>query len=182
VLDLHALRHGLDDEVDVAERVVARRAGDAPERALDLLAACSASRGPSHELGGLALGDRAGLLEALVDERWSTSLRTTGTSAAAMTWAISPPITPAPTTAALKTNMGFSCSCREDCERGRLRRGAHGSRPVRAEAEGAVRARRRAEQALLLPVHRPPEAAAAKAHGDALRGRLVVGTTSSSRP
>src|SRR3954470_10210260 len=35
----------------------------------------------------------------------STSLRRTGMSAAATTWAISPPITPAPTTAALKTNM-----------------------------------------------------------------------------
>src|ERR671925_274989 len=37
--------------------------------------------------------------------RWSTSLRTTGMSAAAMTCAISPPITPAPTTAALNTNI-----------------------------------------------------------------------------
>src|SRR6185436_6877909 len=37
---------------------------------------------------------------------WSTSLSRTGTSAAAITWAISPPMTPAPTTAALKTNMG----------------------------------------------------------------------------
>src|SRR4051794_29761413 len=33
-----------------------------------------------------------------------TSLRTTGMSAAAITWAISPPIVPAPTTAALNTN------------------------------------------------------------------------------
>src|SRR5918997_6871466 len=38
-------------------------------------------------------------------KRWSTSLSTTGMSAAAMTCAISPPMTPAPTTAALKTNM-----------------------------------------------------------------------------
>src|SRR5215210_4487944 len=39
---------------------------------------------------------------------WSTSLRTTGMSAAAIAWAISPPIVPAPTTAALKMNMlGF---------------------------------------------------------------------------
>src|SRR3954447_17502138 len=38
--------------------------------------------------------------------RWSTSLRITGRSAAATTWAISPPMTPAPTTAALNTNMG----------------------------------------------------------------------------
>src|SRR3954454_18808063 len=36
---------------------------------------------------------------------WSTSLSRTGTSADAITWAISPPMTPAPTTAALKTNM-----------------------------------------------------------------------------
>src|SRR3954453_2627521 len=41
---------------------------------------------------------------------WSTSLRTTGMPAAAMTWAISPPIVPAPTTAALKTNMRFQDS------------------------------------------------------------------------
>src|SRR3954451_10366585 len=39
---------------------------------------------------------------------WSTSLRTTGMPAEAMTWAISPPMVPAPTTAALKTNMRFS--------------------------------------------------------------------------
>src|SRR3954453_23508692 len=36
---------------------------------------------------------------------WSTSLSRTGTSADAITWAISPPMTPEPTTAALKTNM-----------------------------------------------------------------------------
>ena len=35
-----------------------------------------------------------------------TSLRTTGMPAEAMTWAISPPMVPAPTTAALKTNIG----------------------------------------------------------------------------
>src|SRR5439155_7845372 len=39
---------------------------------------------------------------------WSTSLRTTGMSAAAIAWAISPPSVPAPTTAALKTNMSVS--------------------------------------------------------------------------
>src|SRR5829696_5966283 len=38
-------------------------------------------------------------------KRCSTSFRMTGMPAAAMTCAISPPITPAPTTAALKTNM-----------------------------------------------------------------------------
>src|SRR3954453_16712225 len=36
---------------------------------------------------------------------WSMSLRTTGMPAELMTWAISPPIVPAPTTAALVTNM-----------------------------------------------------------------------------
>jgi hypothetical protein len=35
---------------------------------------------------------------------WSTSLSTTGMSAFAIVCAISPPIVPAPTTAALKTN------------------------------------------------------------------------------
>src|SRR6266513_3023123 len=39
---------------------------------------------------------------------WSTSLSTTGMSAAAITCAISPPIVPAPTTAALNTNMDLS--------------------------------------------------------------------------
>src|SRR3954466_3893975 len=38
---------------------------------------------------------------------WSTSLSTTGTSALAIAWAISPPIVPAPTTAALNTNKRF---------------------------------------------------------------------------
>jgi hypothetical protein len=36
---------------------------------------------------------------------WRMSLRTTGIPAAAIVWAIWPPIVPAPTTAALKTNM-----------------------------------------------------------------------------
>src|SRR3954465_4032584 len=39
---------------------------------------------------------------------WSTSFRTTSTSADASTWAISPPIVPAPTTAALNTNIAKS--------------------------------------------------------------------------
>src|SRR3954452_3236961 len=39
-----------------------------------------------------------------------TSLRITGTPAAAIVCAIWPPIVPAPTTAALKTNMGSCCS------------------------------------------------------------------------
>src|SRR3954452_20026010 len=39
-----------------------------------------------------------------------TSLRTTGMPAAAMVWAIWPPIVPAPTTAALNTNMRVSAT------------------------------------------------------------------------
>ncbi len=39
-----------------------------------------------------------------------TSLRTTGMPAAEITWAISPPMVPAPTTAALKTNMAAEAS------------------------------------------------------------------------
>src|SRR5689334_3214134 len=37
-------------------------------------------------------------------------------SAAAITWAISPPITPAPTTAALKTNMGPTLAIRPELD------------------------------------------------------------------
>ena len=63
----------------------------------------------------LLLGDQTGswawvTSRALV-RPWSTnscltSLRTTGMPAEATTWAISPPMVPAPTTAALKTNIG----------------------------------------------------------------------------
>ena len=38
------------------------------------------------------------------------SFRTTGIPAAAIVWAIWPPMVPAPTTAALKTNMGRTLS------------------------------------------------------------------------
>src|SRR4051794_13437219 len=41
---------------------------------------------------------------------WRMSFRITGTPAAAIVCAIWPPIVPAPTTAALKTNMGSCCS------------------------------------------------------------------------
>ncbi len=69
LLDLHALRDGLDDEVDVAEARVARRALDQADDAVDL--------GGGLLLGELALldqaadlagGDVAGLGEAGVDE------------------------------------------------------------------------------------------------------------------
>ena len=52
----------------------------------------------------LALGDLAGLLEPRSTNSCFTSLSTTGMPAEAITWAISPPIVPAPTTAALNTN------------------------------------------------------------------------------
>ncbi len=52
LLDLHPLGDGLDDEVDVAEAVVARRAVDAAEDLLDL--------GGRLLLGELALLDEAG--------------------------------------------------------------------------------------------------------------------------
>ena len=41
---------------------------------------------------------------------WSMSLSTTGMSDEAIACAISPPIVPAPTTAALKTNIGLGAS------------------------------------------------------------------------
>src|SRR5829696_3549652 len=66
-----------------------------------------------------------------------TSLRRTGMSAEAMTWAISPPMTPAPTTAALKTNMGGILSRKpgrgEPGQRGHAERRAHAPRADRLE-------------------------------------------------
>src|SRR3954470_865834 len=51
-----------------------------------------------------------------------TSLRITGTPAEAMTWAISPPIVPAPTTAALNTNtLAELLRCRWERPGGRRR-------------------------------------------------------------
>ena len=59
------------------------------------------------EAAELALGDLAGPSRGPVSTNsCSTSLSTTGTPAVAITWAISPPIVPAPTTAALNTNIG----------------------------------------------------------------------------
>src|SRR5215217_3663889 len=55
----------------------------------------------------LAVTSRAFASPASTNRR-STSLRMTGMSAAAITCAISPPITPAPTTAALKTNIAMT--------------------------------------------------------------------------
>src|SRR5918998_280757 len=91
---------------------------------------------------------------------WSTSLSITGMPAAAMTCAISPPITPAPTTAALKTNMALSLVALQ------ARRGRSGTpgglplevaAPLAREAEQAA-AQRRGE---LAPdeqrVHQPRE-------------------------
>jgi len=58
------------------------------------------------------LGQSLSFRRPVSTKRWSTSLRITGTSAAASTCAISPPITPAPTTAALKTNIARTLATR----------------------------------------------------------------------
>src|SRR5215217_2425279 len=69
MLDRHLLGHGLDDEVDVTEAVVLRRPGDQLERLLHLRVGLLLGQLLAlDELGGLALADLAGLLEALVDE------------------------------------------------------------------------------------------------------------------
>ena len=69
VLDRHLLRHRLDDEVDVAEVVVVGGAGDQPERVLELgVGLLLRDLLLLDQLGDLALGDLAGLLEALVHE------------------------------------------------------------------------------------------------------------------
>ena len=106
-LTLEPLRHRLDHEVDVAEAVVGRRAGDQADDPLDL--------GAGRLLGELALGDELG--RRLLDSTSracaspastsvsSASLSRTGMPAAAIAWASSPPMAPAPTTAALNTNM-----------------------------------------------------------------------------
>ena len=117
LLDLDPLGHGLDHEVDVAERLVVGGAGDQAEPALELLGvelarvdaapatASAPSRAPARRTAR------------------STSLSTTGMSALAITCAISPPIVPAPTTAALKTNMlGGGESRERQSGRGRMAR------------------------------------------------------------
>jgi hypothetical protein len=69
VLDLHLLRHGLDDEVHVAERVVGGGAGDEAERALGLRGGVLLRQlALLDELRNLALGDLARLLQSRVDE------------------------------------------------------------------------------------------------------------------
>jgi hypothetical protein len=62
---------------------------------------------PASLAAWLAVTSRA-FFSPVSTNRRSTSLRMTGMSAAAMTCAISPPITPAPTTAALNTNMAMT--------------------------------------------------------------------------
>ena len=69
LLDLHPLRHRLDDEVDVAELAVARRPGDQPhhlgEARVGLLLGQLLLL---DQAGELALGDGAGFLQRRVDE------------------------------------------------------------------------------------------------------------------
>ena len=69
LLDLHALGHGLDDEVDVAEALVGRGAVDAPDDLVDLRRGLLLGE-PAllHQPGDLALGDVARLVEAGLDE------------------------------------------------------------------------------------------------------------------
>jgi hypothetical protein len=69
LLDLHALGHGFDDEIDVTEPVVGRRAGDPAHELVDggrsLLVGELALL---DQAGDLALGHRAGFGEPRVDE------------------------------------------------------------------------------------------------------------------
>ncbi len=69
LLDLHPLRDRLDDEVDVAERLIRRRARDQAEDLLDLRGALLLGQlALLDELADLSLGDRARLGEARLDE------------------------------------------------------------------------------------------------------------------
>src|SRR4051794_24284050 len=74
---------------------------------------------------------------------WSMSLRTTGMPAELMTWAISPPIVPAPTTAALVTNMAARlqrCFVRRLCgEAAKSAFQSHRERPPDEEHVGDLR-------------------------------------------
>ena len=69
LLDLHALGHGLDDEVDVAEALVGGGAVDAPDDVGHLRRALLLGE-PAllDQRGDLALGDVARLVEAGLDE------------------------------------------------------------------------------------------------------------------
>ena len=106
LLDLHLLGDRLDDEVDLAEALVLGGARDQPEDLLGAGSACSCGDlllvDQAREL---ALGNLARLGQPSVHEVLLDVLHATGTSAEAITWAISPPIVPAPSTAALNTNM-----------------------------------------------------------------------------
>ena len=69
LLDLHLLRHRLDHEVDVAKALVGGRAGDAPERLLELgLRLLGGQLAALDEFVELALGDVARLLQAGLHE------------------------------------------------------------------------------------------------------------------
>src|SRR4051794_12179973 len=69
VLDLHLLRHGLDDEVDVAELGVVGRTGDQLQRAVRLGGRILLRELPLlHQLRDLALSDLARLFQSRVDE------------------------------------------------------------------------------------------------------------------
>ena len=69
LLDLHALGHGLDHEVDVAEALVGRRALDAPDDLVDLRGGLLVGElALLDQAGDLALGDVAGLGQPGVDE------------------------------------------------------------------------------------------------------------------
>src|SRR5919202_4515899 len=103
-------------------------------------------------------------------KRWSTSLRTTGMSAAAMTWAISPPTPPAPTTAALNTNMARTLASAPELALRRDLRGEAAQRAPERLGERAANEQQvddRCEQvSLLQPVVQGEE------HPDALGSRL----------
>src|SRR5215207_9043840 len=97
--------------------------------------------------------------------RSSTSLSTTGTPAAAMTWEISPPITPAPTTPALNTNMAATLA--DLCPALVGKPGHRAAQRVdhRAADEGALEERRERAPLLELVVER-------ERHADLVADRL----------
>jgi len=112
------LGNGLDDEVDVAEAVVFGRAVDAADHRVDLLARrLLGELAALDELLDLALGDLARLGQPGLDEVVVDVLEHHRIPADAMVWAIWPPMVPAPTTAALKTNMFGTALLRTGKER-----------------------------------------------------------------